>query len=114
MSRKPGDAGDEGAVRVGEVLADLLKRLGLDREIAGQEALARWPGVVGERIAAVTRPRGIARGTMFVEVRSSAWISELNLMRRDILARLNAGRDAGRIDKLVFILGAPSPDDPSG
>jgi predicted nucleic acid-binding Zn ribbon protein len=100
-----GDDRDDGAARVGDILGGLLRKLGLDEELAGQEAVARWDEVVGERIADVTRARGVSRGTLFVEVRSSAWLSELNLMRRDIMSRLNVGRSQGRIEKIVFVLG---------
>jgi predicted nucleic acid-binding Zn ribbon protein len=100
-----GGAGDDGAARVGDILGGLLRKLGLDEELAGQEAVSRWNEVVGERIAEVTRARGVSRGTLFVEVRSSAWLSELSLMRRDIMSRLNAGRSRGRIEKIVFVLG---------
>lgn len=110
----PGDRRpDDGASRVGDILSGLIRKLGIGEELSGQDALARWDEVVGERIARVTRARAVSRGTLFVEVRSSAWISELNLMRRDILARLNAGESAGRVRKLVFVLAEEAPDDPS-
>jgi predicted nucleic acid-binding Zn ribbon protein len=99
-----------GVSHVGEVLARLIRKLGIEGELAGQGALQRWEEVVGDRIAGVTRARAISRGTLFVEVRSSAWLSELNLMRRDIMARLNAGAGkGGRVEKIVFVLG----EDPS-
>jgi hypothetical protein len=39
-----------------------------------------------------------------VEVRSSPWLMELNLMKREILTRLNEGRGDAPIEKLVFVL----------
>ncbi len=37
--------------------------------------------------------------------RSSPWISELNMIKREILTRLNEGRELdSRIEKLVFVL----------
>ncbi|HSR42267.1 MAG TPA: DUF721 domain-containing protein, partial [Longimicrobiales bacterium] len=64
-----------------------------------------WPEVVGEGIAEVTRARSVSDATLFVEVRSSAWMMELDMMKGRILARLNEGRDeASRIAKLVFVL----------
>jgi predicted nucleic acid-binding Zn ribbon protein len=106
VSDRGTEGGESGAARVGEVLARLIRKLGIEGELAGQGALQRWEEVVGDRIAAVTRPRAVSRGTLFVEVRSSAWLSELNLMRRDIMVRLNAGVDkGGRVEKIVFVLG---------
>lgn len=93
-----------GPDRVGELLGGLLRKWGVDREVARQGALERWEEVVGERIAGVTRPRSVSSGTLFVEVRSSAWMNELNLMRHELLRRLNAGQAEGRVERIVFVL----------
>jgi predicted nucleic acid-binding Zn ribbon protein len=100
--------------RVGDLLPGLFERLGIAGELAAQESLVRWAAVVGERIAGVTKPSGVSAGVLFVEVRSSAWLSELNLMRHEILRRLNAGRGDGRVERLVFTLseGAPGMERP--
>ena len=90
--------------RVGDLLGGLLRKWGVDREVARQGAMERWPSVVGERIAGVTRARAVSSGTLFVEVRSSAWMNELNLMRHELLRRLNAGEKEGRIERIVFVL----------
>lgn len=100
-----------GPVPLGELLPGFLRKHGLEGEVEAQEALARWDEVVGPAIARVAHPTGVSRGVLFVEVRSSVWMSELNLMRRDILARLNAGEGGGRIRRIVFrIAGGPDPE----
>lgn len=114
-SRGGGGSGDDGPpphgpVPLSDVLPDFLRKHGLEGEVEAQEALARWETAVGSGIARVAQPTGVSRGVLYVEVRSSAWMSELNLMRRDILARLNAGLDRGRVRRLVFRLrGGPIP-----
>jgi predicted nucleic acid-binding Zn ribbon protein len=46
---------------------------------------------VGKQISAVTEPHHIARdGTLFVAVRTNAWMNELSLMEPQLLAALNA------------------------
>ena len=104
------DEGAHGPTPLGEALGAFLKKHGLEAEVHGQSALARWDEVVGERIARVARPTGVARGVLFVEVRSSAWMNELTLMRRDILARLNAGQGEARIERIVFRLAEDGPE----
>ena len=66
--------------------------------------LEEWPTRVGEAIARVTHARSLSGATLFVEVRSSAWLTELNMMRGTILERLNAGRDEARVERIVFVL----------
>lgn len=115
-----GDGGGNGGGRrrddpdkVGDLLSGLFRKWGLQGELERQDALERWPEIVGEAIAKVARPRGIARGVLYVEVRSSAWMNELEMMRHEFLRRLNAGRSEGRIERIVFLLAErPDRDDP--
>ncbi len=94
----------EGPDRVGRVLEKVLDRLGIRQEIADQEVLHRWDELVGDRIAEVARPRALARGVLFVEVRSSAWLNELNLMKPQLLSRVRADTDSTPVEKIVFTL----------
>ena len=65
--------------------------------------LAGWDEVVGAHIARVTRAKGCRGGTLFVEVAGAAWMTELNMMRRTLLERLNEDRERGRIERIVFV-----------
>ena len=95
----------EGPSRVGELVEAFLNERGVGPQLRRVQVLETWPDVVGEAIAAVTRARSVAEGTLFVEVRSSPWMMELNMIRREILGRLNEGRaEDARIEKLVFVL----------
>lgn len=66
--------------------------------------LEEWGERVGEKIARVTRPVRVDGAVLFVEVRSSAWMMELEMMKQTILERLNEGRREGRIEKIRFRL----------
>jgi len=90
--------------RVGDILDGLLQKLGISEEVARQEVLLRWESTVGENIAAVSKAVAVSGGVLFVHVDSSAWMNELNLMRYDIMKRLNAGAGEGRIERIVFTL----------
>ena len=103
-TRPEGGRGEEGAKRVREILPGLLEKLGITKEVASQDALAAWESIVGPHIAEVTRATAVANGVLFVNVRSSAWLSELNMMKHELLRRLNAGQGEGRIDRIVLRL----------
>lgn len=96
--------GDGGPVRVGELVEEVLDRAGVREQIARNAALEDWEERVGEAIARVTRARRVSGATLIVEVASSAWLMELDMMKREIMARINAGRKGGRIERLVFVL----------
>ena len=91
--------------RVGAVLERLLEQSGVAEQVRRQGAVEGWPALVGESIAAVTNARSISEGTLFVEVRSSAWLMELELMKGEILRRVNAGLEGTALERIVFVLG---------
>ena len=95
---------DEGPEKVGKVLGAFLEKVGLRDTVLRAEVAERWEERVGEAIARVTRAQGVRGATMIVEVRSSAWLMELNLMKEEILDRLNEGRSEALIENVVFVL----------
>lgn len=97
-----------GPAKVGELLESFLDDAGVRAQVERQAVLEEWAERVGPRIAEVTRPRSISEATLFVEVRSSAWLMELNMMKGQILERLNQGHGDAPLEKLVFVL-SPMP-----
>jgi predicted nucleic acid-binding Zn ribbon protein len=94
----------KGPEKVGDLLGAYLSKSGLREAVVRSEAVDEWREKVGASIADVTRARGIQGSTLIVEVRSSAWLMELNLVKNEILRRVNEGRKEGFIEKLVFVL----------
>jgi predicted nucleic acid-binding Zn ribbon protein len=105
MSGAGRDRRDVGPERVGALLGDFLERKGVRVQLERTGVLEDWHARVGEAIAQVTRARGVSEGTLFVEVGSSAWLMELNMMRGEILQRVNEGREGGLIERIVFVQG---------
>jgi predicted nucleic acid-binding Zn ribbon protein len=92
-------------VAVGEALAGYLTRSGLARRVGQAQMIPDWPRLVGPQIAAVATPESISPdGVLFVRVTTSSWMNELQLMTPDIMARVNAGRGAGRITAIRWLL----------
>ena len=90
---------------VGEALEGYLTKSGLGPRIAQAQLIAEWATLVGPQIAAVTTAESVAPdGTLFVRVATSSWMNELQLMTPDIMARVNAGRGAGRITTIRWLL----------
>lgn len=105
--RRAGATGStpRGPEKVADVLGRVLRRRGLDRQLEYQKLVEDWPRLVGSGLARVTRARSVRNGILIVEVPSSAWAMELNLRKRQIMARLNAGRRV-RIKRVMFVLSA--------
>ena len=103
LARTPGPSTDRPQL-VGDLLPRLLERRGLSAKVEAASVLPEWESLVGPGIAAVTRPIRVSEGTLFVAVTSSPWMMELSMMKAQLMRRLNAGKRAGRIEQLVFVM----------
>ena len=90
---------------VGDLLSRVLNRKGLGAKLEAASVIPEWESLVGPQIAAVTRPQRVSEGVLFVGVANSPWMMELNLMKADLMRRLNAGKGDGRIKQIVFVMG---------
>ncbi len=86
------------------MLAEVLEKKGLLKQVERAGLVEEWPDRVGEKISSVTRAVSVDGRRMVVEVQSSGWLMELNLMKREILARLNEGRSDAPIERIIFVL----------
>ena len=79
-----------GAAPLAEALRRYLAESGLADRIEQSTVLEAWPRLVGPVVSSATTPLVVtADGTLFVAVRTSAWMTELAMMERDILAAVN-------------------------
>jgi predicted nucleic acid-binding Zn ribbon protein len=97
-------AEEKGPQKVGDFLSGVLERAGLKESLMRAEVVEEWEDRVGEAIARVTKAQGVREATLIVEVKSSAWLMELNFMKAEILRRVNEGRSEAAIEKIVFVL----------
>ncbi len=96
------------------MLDELFDRLGIRERVEKAKTAARWNDIVGPHIGRVTRVGRVRGGTLFIEVAGAAWMTELNMMRRTLLRRLNEDREHGRIERIMFVqaeeAGPDAPD----
>ena len=81
---------------LGDVMPNVLANLGLDRRRMETEILKVWNHSLDPSIVAHAPPTGLHKGTLFVAVDSSVWLSEIvRYRRKEILDRLrhSFGRD---------------------
>ena len=77
-------------VPIRDVLKNFLRQKGLDKRVERAQALVEWPSIVGPQIASVTEPRQVTEdGTLFVGVKTHGWMTELSMMDRTLLAKIN-------------------------
>lgn len=105
--REPGSSSPFGRGRdpqgIAEVMDALTARLGWNSPIARSELLASWHEVAGAETAEHSRPVGIDDGVLTVACDSTAWATQLRLMRVQIATRIaqrypDAGIQSVRFD----------------
>ncbi len=90
---------------IAEALGELLKARGLDDDVARAWVIEAWPQLVGPQIAGVTQPRLVTNdGTLIVGVKSHGWMSELSLMERALVAKVNAEATKAKVKKIRWEL----------
>jgi predicted nucleic acid-binding Zn ribbon protein len=87
VGRQPAGSGglaDEGRerdpVRIGETLQRLVADRGWDERLALERLRGAWASVVGEPLAARSRPVRLEEGRLTVRVEGGAWAAELALL----------------------------------
>lgn len=75
---------------LGDVVKEVLSQSGIADRIAQAAVIPEWRTLVGPQIATVTEPLSVTpQGTLFVAVRTHAWMTELSLLEPELLRRLN-------------------------
>jgi predicted nucleic acid-binding Zn ribbon protein len=87
-------------------MSHVLKSLGLDRRRVEAEVVKVWNSALDPQIVAHAQPTGLRKGTLFVTVDSSVWLSEIvRYRRREILDRLQHSFGRDFIAKISFRVG---------
>lgn len=90
---------------VGALLPGVLSGLRIDRRQAEAEVLKVW-NHLDPNITAHAQPTGLRKGTLFVTVDSSVWLSELvRYRRKEILDRLQHSFGRNLIARISFRVG---------
>ncbi len=71
-----------------QAIAAALAFHGITDEIRANRLLTEWSDLVGPKISQRTRPHGVTDRVLVIEVASSAWLHELNLLKPQLLGGL--------------------------
>jgi predicted nucleic acid-binding Zn ribbon protein len=94
------------ARRAGDVLPKLLKDLRIDARQGEAEIVKVWNSLLDPTITAHAQPANLHKGTLFVNVDSSVWLSEIvRYRRKEILDRLQHSFGKNLIQKISFRIG---------
>ncbi|MFC6356301.1 DUF721 domain-containing protein [Luethyella okanaganae] len=81
---------------LGDAIDTLTAQLGWNSPLAQSELLTSWSEIAGEETAKHSTPVAIEDGRLTVRCESTAWATQLRLMRVEIMTRITAKyREAG-------------------
>ena len=92
--KEPGSSAAFGVGRdahgLGDVLTALTARLGWNSPLAQSDLLASWVAIAGQETADHSQPVSIEEGVLSVKCDSTAWATQLRLMRSQLLSKIIA------------------------
>jgi predicted nucleic acid-binding Zn ribbon protein len=77
-----------GTLPASDAIAAALALHGISDQVRAGRLLTEWSDLVGPKIAQRTRPDGVIDRILWVEVATSAWLHELNLLRPQLFLSL--------------------------
>src|ERR1043166_8489060 len=96
---------DSQTERLGDVLANSLKRLELGKRLDEYGIWPVWNEVVGKPVARNAQPEKIRNGTLFVKVSSPVWMQQLQYMKEMIAESVNQRLKADVVKNIFFVVG---------
>ncbi|QIM22391.1 DUF721 domain-containing protein [Phycicoccus sp. HDW14] len=100
-----GRRGDAG--RDPQLLGDQIDRFVGDRgwgaDVAVGSVIGRWPGIVGEEVAAHCHPTDFVDGVLTVRADSTAWATQLRLLESSLMTRLAEDVGEGTVAELRVV-----------
>jgi hypothetical protein len=94
------------ARKAGDVLPNVLKDLRIEARQGEAEIVKVWNSLIDPNITAHAQPANLHKGTLFVNVDSSVWLSEIvRYRRKEILDRLQHSFGKNGIQKISYRIG---------
>lgn len=97
----------------GRAISDLLADRGWEESAAVGGVFGRWSEIVGPDLAAHTKPETFEDGEVLIAADSTAWATQVRLLARTLVRRLNEELGDGTVKK-VKVRGPQNAPKPSG
>ncbi len=94
----------------GSILAGVAHRLGLESKLFEARLRRQWPDIVGEPIAAHTRPDQIRFKKLYVLVHNSVWLQQLTFLKPVLLEKVNGMAGQPLVTEIVLRIGEFAAD----
>jgi predicted nucleic acid-binding Zn ribbon protein len=87
------------------ILDDIAQRFGLSVRLLEHRLQRQWPAIVGEHVAAHTRPESIRFKKLYVIADSSVWVQQLAFLKPSLLVSINTAAGNPVVADIVLRVG---------
>jgi predicted nucleic acid-binding Zn ribbon protein len=88
---------------IADVILGVTTELGWNSTLAQSDLMAAWPQIVGEDLSGHSTPVAIEDGTLTVQCESTAWATQLRLMRAQITTAIITTYPEAGIESIRFL-----------
>jgi predicted nucleic acid-binding Zn ribbon protein len=96
----------ESLSHISDVIDNSLTKLSLSGRLKEYKLHLAWPEIVGPLIAKRTAPVKLIRKTLYVNVSSQTWMTELQYQKIDIIEKIKEEFDAEFVNEIIFRFGS--------
>jgi predicted nucleic acid-binding Zn ribbon protein len=89
--------------KIGHVLQNMIREMGLSKPMQKYRALEIWPEVVGEKISRITEAKRFSDGKLIIQVNNAAWRNELHFYKEEIREKVNRRLGTDTVKEILFI-----------
>jgi len=90
---------------IAPALDDLAQRFGLSGKLLEHRLQRQWSAIVGNHVAAHTRPESIRFKKLYVIADSSVWVQQLTFLKPSLLESINAAAGSSIVTDIVLRIG---------
>ena len=94
---------------LGDVLEELVKKRDWTRGLAEGNIFTEWEKVVGNDLATHCKPITLVEGRLTIQASATAWATQLNLMKEDLLKTISSSAPGALVEEL-YIIGPHAPN----
>lgn len=89
---------------ISHILPDLIRAKGWEVQLEIYDVFRLWHKLIGEEVAACSKPWKVERNVLWIEVENSAWLQQLQYQKVWILEEVNAFLKLSRLSDIRLIL----------
>jgi predicted nucleic acid-binding Zn ribbon protein len=87
---------------ISQIISSILAANGLEDKLAETRLIQSWEELLGKSVKRLTKSLYIKNRTLFVNLNSSVVRSELTMIKKDMIVRLNEKAGKSVIDDIVL------------